>query len=168
METAFVDTNILVYAASDAKVGKRKTLIAHEITLLPKLHISVQVLNEFIVVSRNAHKLNLQPKEENKWLQAWFQLEIEPLTRGGFQTALEVHFSHQLSPWDSLIVSSALEAGCDKLFSEDMHHGQIIHGLKIINPFLEQNEADASTAKSHPPLCSPALPVLPESMRPHP
>lgn len=39
--------------------------------------------------------------------------------------------------FDSIIVSSALESGCDVLYSEDMNHGQIIEGqLAIINPFL--------------------------------
>jgi predicted nucleic acid-binding protein len=41
-----------------------------------------------------------------------------------------------VSYWDSLIISSALESGCKILYTEDMHHNQIIEGkLKIINPF---------------------------------
>jgi len=35
-----------------------------------------------------------------------------------------------------LIVATALDAGCDTLYSEDMQHGQIIDNrLTIINPF---------------------------------
>jgi len=37
----------------------------------------------------------------------------------------------------ALIVASAIEAGCDTLFSEDMQHGRKIGGLAIVNPFLE-------------------------------
>ncbi len=37
--------------------------------------------------------------------------------------------------YDSIIVAAALEAGCRRLYSEDMQHGQRIHGLTIENPF---------------------------------
>jgi predicted nucleic acid-binding protein len=40
-----------------------------------------------------------------------------------------------VSYWDSLIVATALEAGCNQLSSEDMQHGQIVYGLKIHNIF---------------------------------
>ena len=38
------------------------------------------------------------------------------------------------------LVAAALEAGCDRLYTEDMQHGQQIHGLTIRNPFLESPE----------------------------
>ena len=41
-----------------------------------------------------------------------------------------------LSFWDALIVEAALKAGADRLFTEDLQHGQIIDGLRIENPFL--------------------------------
>jgi len=34
-----------------------------------------------------------------------------------------------------LVVTAAIEAGCTTLLSEDMHHGQSIRGLTILNPF---------------------------------
>ena len=37
--------------------------------------------------------------------------------------------------YDSLIVAAALEAGCTRLLSEDLQHGQQIEGLTIENPF---------------------------------
>ena len=39
--------------------------------------------------------------------------------------------------YDALIVAAALEAGCTRLYSEDLQHGQQIEGLTIENPFLE-------------------------------
>lgn len=38
--------------------------------------------------------------------------------------------------YDSLIVAAALEAGCARLSTEDLQHGQKIEGLLIENPFL--------------------------------
>jgi predicted nucleic acid-binding protein len=138
MKTAFVDTNILVYAASESGVESRKRQIAREITLLPHLCISVQVLNEFISCARNPKKLNLPRQQEIQWLQEWFCLTIADLTIADFQTALEIHLRYQLSHWDSLIVASAISLNCSFLYSEDMQHGLMIEGLEIINPFLEE------------------------------
>jgi len=37
-----------------------------------------------------------------------------------------------------MIVSSALQSGCDILYSEDMQHDQEIDGqLEVVNPFLD-------------------------------
>ena len=44
---------------------------------------------------------------------------------------------HGISFYDALIVASAIEAGCNILYSEDMQHGRRIGGLAIVNPFLE-------------------------------
>jgi predicted nucleic acid-binding protein len=42
-----------------------------------------------------------------------------------------------LQVFDSKIVSAALHAGCNILYSEDMQHGLIVENkLTIINPFL--------------------------------
>ena len=39
--------------------------------------------------------------------------------------------------YDSLIVAAALEAGCTRLYSEDLQHGQRIQNLTIENPFRD-------------------------------
>jgi predicted nucleic acid-binding protein len=43
---------------------------------------------------------------------------------------------HNLSVYDALIVASALEAGCDRLYSEDLQHGRVFGALTVRNPFL--------------------------------
>ena len=49
--------------------------------------------------------------------------------------AIEIKHRYQYSYWDSLIIASALESNCSILYSEDMHHGQVIEGrLTIQNP----------------------------------
>jgi predicted nucleic acid-binding protein len=136
MKSAFVDTNILVYAVDCAELDSRKRQIAREILLLPRLHLSVQVLNEFISVARNPKKLSLSRDQESRWLREWFEFKIAAITFLTFQKALEFHLRYQLSHWDSLIIASAREAACSIVYSEDMNHGQSYDGVKVINPFL--------------------------------
>ncbi|HNM24896.1 MAG TPA: hypothetical protein PKL15_05675 [Saprospiraceae bacterium] len=49
--------------------------------------------------------------------------------------AIDFSIIHQLSFWNALIVSAAQKANCSTLFTEDLNSGQIMAGIKIINPF---------------------------------
>lgn len=137
MKNAFVDTNILVYAVDSAGEDPRKRQISREILLLPRLHLSVQVLNEFISVARNPKKLSLSRDQESRWLREWLEFKIAAITFLTFQKALELHLSYQISHWDSLIIASAREAGCSIVYSEDLNHGQSYDGVQVTNPFAE-------------------------------
>jgi predicted nucleic acid-binding protein len=50
--------------------------------------------------------------------------------------ALKIKKDIGYSFYDSLIVAAAAQAGCNILYSEDMQHGQLVAGLRILNPFL--------------------------------
>lgn len=49
--------------------------------------------------------------------------------------AIDLHRLNAISFWDALIVRAALDGGCSVLFSEDLHAGQRIEGLRVVNPF---------------------------------
>jgi predicted nucleic acid-binding protein len=49
--------------------------------------------------------------------------------------ASKIRGRHSFSFWDSLIVASAILAGVDVLYSEDMQDGFEIENVRIVNPF---------------------------------
>lgn len=50
--------------------------------------------------------------------------------------ALEIKSRYQYSYWDSLIIATALTLDCTILYSEDLHHDQLIaQKMRIVNPF---------------------------------
>jgi predicted nucleic acid-binding protein len=59
----------------------------------------------------------------------------EPLRADFLSHAWTLQDRHRIGFWDSLLVASALEAGCTLFLSEDMNGGQKIETLTIINPF---------------------------------
>jgi predicted nucleic acid-binding protein len=68
-------------------------------------------------------------------LEAMCRVEIISLVT--IHTALKVRERYSFSWYDSIIVSSALEADCDILYSVDMQNSQLINGrLRIVNPFV--------------------------------
>lgn len=128
--SAFLDTNILVYAqTSGAKADKARELLAAGGKL------SVQVLNEFVAVSRR--KLQRNWSEIGEAVDDTLALVDPPLpiTFDTHATAMSLARDHDFSFYDALIVASALEAGCKTLFTEDMQHGRSIESVVIVNPF---------------------------------
>lgn len=140
MLRAFVDTNILVYAADPAKPIPRKTRIARELLLQPALHLSVQVLNEFTANARHPKKLNLNRQEEWAWIEHWLLFPVHGMTVESFLEARLFHEQYQISHWDGLILAVAKRAQCETIYSEDLNPGQSYDGVTAINPF-DRNSA---------------------------
>lgn len=127
----FVDTNVLLYLLSD---DEHKKSSAKDILLTYPL-ISTQVINEFSNVCIRKFKL-----PADQLLKALNGIErfttITQPTISTTRKAIHLQSRYQLQYYDSLIIATALENGCDILYSEDMQHGLVIDGqLKVVNPF---------------------------------
>jgi predicted nucleic acid-binding protein len=127
----FLDTNILVYALDeDSRSGIASRLLEDGGA------ISVQSLNELANVLRR--------KRLWTWDQVARAIEavtfrcpaIVALTPDLHRLGLRLAEQYSLSIYDAMIAAAALAAGCDKLYSEDMHDGLTVDGrLRIVNPF---------------------------------
>ena len=131
MAGSFIDTNVLLYLASDDRV---KADVAERL-LLEGGVTGVQVLNEFVNVARR--KMLLSWPEIREFLDAFRQmLAVRDLTMAGHERGLFLAERHGFSTFDAMIVGAALEAGCERLWSEDMQSGMLVDGrLLIANPF---------------------------------
>ena len=129
--TAFIDTNILVYASLSDDPRRAEA----ERVLVDGGTISVQVFNEFANVARTKLKWSWPDIEAALALVRARVGRIRPVTIDTHAAAITLSRDHRLSFYDALIVASALEAGCNTLLSEDMQHGRKIEGLTIRNPF---------------------------------
>lgn len=130
MSGVFLDSNVILclLSADTAKAD------AAEALLVQHPSISVQVLNE--VTSVCQRKLKLAWPDTLDLLSAiQANCKVHPLTVGTHTKALEVAQQHRLSFYVALIVASAIDCGAQTLFSEDMHHGANIQGVRIHNPF---------------------------------
>ena len=131
MPVSFFDTNVLVYLASGdaAKADRAEAAIADGGS------ISVQVLNELANVARR--KMRMSWDETHAFLNMLRGLlTVHPLTVETHETGIRLAERYGLSIYDAMIAASALDAGCDTLWSEDMQHGMTLdEGLRIANPF---------------------------------
>jgi predicted nucleic acid-binding protein len=127
---AFIDTNVLIYAQGS---GPRAE-VARAVVLEGGI-VSVQVLNEFVSVLRR--------KFDQEWpaiaeAVADVRAALDPVRPIGIEThkaALVLASAHAFSFYDALIVAAAIDAGCDRLLSEDLQAGRRVGSLVIVNPF---------------------------------
>jgi predicted nucleic acid-binding protein len=127
----FVDTNIVIYALGprSAKADRAASLF------VPQPTISTQVLSETANVALK--KLAMPMSDARKLLITLESLcRVEMITSACLHRAFGIVERYGFSRYDSLIVATALEAGCDTLYTEDMQHGQVLEEkLTVTNPF---------------------------------
>jgi predicted nucleic acid-binding protein len=126
----FIDSNVILYllSADASKANRAQSLLEAGGV------ISVQVLNE--VASVCSRKLKMSWEEVDAVLQATkAACDVVPLTLASHEKAVELAKRFQLSLFDANIVASALMAGSEVLFSEDMQSGLVIATLQMQNPF---------------------------------
>lgn len=129
----FLDTNIIVYAfvSNDPRSERADALLKAGGV------ISVQVLNEFVNVLRRKQRRDWEEIDDALGVLKMLLDPPLPLTVDVHEAAIGVARRNGFSIYDSLIVASALLAGCSTLHSEDFQHGQVIERLTIRNPFAE-------------------------------
>lgn len=133
----FVDTNIFVYAR-DARDSVKQSKAYEVLSFLwrTKLgRVSFQVLNEYYVTVTKKLKPGLERESARADVQdllAWNPMTHSAVT---IHHAFDIESRYPVSWWDSLIVSSAIEAQCDTVYSEDLQHGMLISGVTVLNPF---------------------------------
>ncbi len=132
----FIDTNIWVYAHLQ-KTGSNKCNIALALLeTLPVLVGSTQVLNEYYSVMLKNNVPDNLIQDNTEVIIAITDIQIIQITTIRF--AHKIKLKYGFSYWDSLILATALEAGCQCFYSEDMQHKQVIEGsLMIVNPFKD-------------------------------
>jgi predicted nucleic acid-binding protein len=135
----FLDTNIFVYSfdQSDPIKARKATEIIRNALTTQKGIVSYQVVQEFFNVALRRFSQPMQPTEADQYLRTVFHpLLAVHSSQVLYAEALHLHAQSGLSWYDSLVVSSALQARCDRLYTEDLQHGQRFGNLQITNPFL--------------------------------
>lgn len=132
----FLDTNVLIYSddpRDPVKHQKALDLIKQHLSARTGV-ISLQVLQEYFVNATG--KLKLTAELAKRRVEVFARLQVVEPKVADILGAIDLHRLHGISYWDSLILHCAKQSGCRVLLSEDMQHGQVIDGVRIVNPFL--------------------------------
>lgn len=135
VRSAFVDTNIWLYAHLRSPGDPRHERALERIRVEPAMVISPQVVGEYVVVM-------VRNKRPEAWittnLRAIFaHTKLQPVDAAVVNATLALRKRYGFSYWDSQIVAAALASECDRLLSDDLQHGQRIDDrLQIVNPLV--------------------------------
>ena len=131
----FVDTNVLIYAYSDTELEKKKKVLS--LLTTESVAISTQVVNEFIWVMNR--KFNVDFGSLKFIINNIFDLyKVCIINQPAVLKAIDLSKRLNFSYWDSLMLASALELGCNIFYTEDLQNGQNIDNqIMVINPFIK-------------------------------
>ncbi len=133
----FVDTNILIYA-HDLSAGHKHTRARNLIRELWESGegcLSVQVLQEFYV---NVTQKVPRPLAANVAASIIADLSAWQIHRPGAEDildAIRLQNRYQTSFWDAMIIASAIQLGCQSIWSEDLNPGQVYDTITVLSPF---------------------------------
>ena len=139
MVLSFVDTNVLIYSIAGGN-DPRAVTARHLVDRLideGQFRTSTQVLQELYVNLTRKAKPPLTGASAIRSIESLSDWPVVTPRFEDIRDAMLLSESARISYWDALIVITARMAGCSTLYTEDLNHGQTIHGVLIVNPFRQ-------------------------------
>jgi len=132
---AFLDTNVLVYAAAKDREAPAKTEQALSLIDEVDFGLSAQVMQEFFVTVTRKAAVPLGHEEAVAWIEAMETFPCIAIDSSLVKLAVEHSVRFQISYWDGAIIAAAHRLGATTIYSEDLNDGQDYGGAIVINPF---------------------------------
>ena len=133
----FLDTNILMYAATARQDEPRKFSIADQLLSKQRFGLSAQVLAEFVV---NLTRKPITPPtttEVDGWMDTLSKFPVVPVDESLVRTAIVLARRFHVHYYDAAIIAAAERLGAPILYSEDLNHGQHYGSVQVQNPFRD-------------------------------
>ena len=131
----FVDTNVLLYAASSAPSEAAERDTARRILQGNDWGTSVQVLQEFYVNATGKLREQIRPQSSTLFIRLLLTRPIVATTPGLFARAVDISRRYRISYWDAAIIAAAAQLGCTTLYTQDLDSGQTYEGVTAADPF---------------------------------
>lgn len=138
MDAILIDTNVLVYAydVNDAARQDRSHQVLRQLGAMAVGRLSVQCLAEFFSVVTRKLKLPLTPAEALQQMELLSQAyPVLDLTLPVILEAARGVRDHQLSYYDAQLWALARLNQIPFVFTEDFTDGQMLEGIRFVNPF---------------------------------
>lgn len=132
----FLDTNVLIYAASTKTPDDRKRRIAYDLVLGKQFAVAGQTLAEFCHATRR--KGILPDDEIEGWLHYLGELPFVPVDQAYVMAGYDAARRYKLSYYDAALLAAADRLGAPIFYTEDLRHNQMYGSVRAINPFLER------------------------------
>jgi predicted nucleic acid-binding protein len=135
-----IDTNVILYSVDRQDLRKRAAARA----LLKQVAVPPgQAVLLWQVAGESARQLRawrdakrISDRAFKRYLPLFRRLfPLTMPTPAVLDRAIVLADGHSLSHWDSMIVAACIEAGIDRLYTEDMGSPRQIETVQLLNPF---------------------------------
>jgi predicted nucleic acid-binding protein len=130
-----LDSNVLVYALSDAPTERGKRDAALRLIATEDFGTSYQVLMETWVVATRKMARPVAPEKVSAFLERILVFPCVAGTDGVYRQAFRLAARYGIHPYDAAVLAAAQELGARRVFSEDLGDGQDYDGVTVVNPF---------------------------------
>ncbi|MER9140120.1 PIN domain-containing protein [Mesorhizobium sp. M0047] len=130
----FLDTNVLIYAASEKNRDPRRAPIAAELVSSTIFGLSGQTLAEFAAVSRA--KSLLGDDRLDQWLVLLGTCPLVPVDESYVRSGLDLARRFGIHYYDAALLAAAVYLGAPIFYTEDLNHNQVYGSVRAVNPFL--------------------------------
>ncbi len=133
---AFFDTNVILYSDDAFELEKQARVIAlvTDFQRAGLVTVSLQVMQEYFVAATRKRGVDAGLAQRKVELLA--RMRVVRLLEADVVAAIEFHRLNRISFWAALIVQAARTAPAEVLYSEDLQHGAVLGGVRVVNPFL--------------------------------
>jgi predicted nucleic acid-binding protein len=135
---AFLDSNVLLYAASKDPADATKSAMAARLIAETNFGISLQVAQEFYHNARIKARLAISSEQAETIIGLLLARPHVVTDAALFARARLLCERYQLRYWDAGIIAAAIQLRAPILYSEDLSDGQDYDGIKVINPFSKR------------------------------
>jgi predicted nucleic acid-binding protein len=131
----FLDTNVLIYAASEKKSrDARWTAIAQRLVYERLFGTTGQVMAEFVAVARR--KQMVADDSLDRWLIFMGTCPSVPVDEVYVRAGLDYARRYRINYYDAALLAAAERLGAPVFYTEDLNHGQVYGSVRAVNPFL--------------------------------
>jgi predicted nucleic acid-binding protein len=132
---AFLNTNVLVYAAAGRLSDPAEYTIAKRIVEQEEFIVSPLVLGEFYAAVRKPQRELMPALQTRWWIEKWMSFCLINVDTAIIGMAAHNRERYKIQLWDAAHIATAERLGLTFLYSEDMSHGQKYGSVTVINPF---------------------------------
>ncbi len=137
---SFLDTVLFIYqreARDDRKPAIADAIIREGVTT-GNACISYQVVQECMTIVLRKADVPLHVSGARAYLNHVLAPYLTVSASAYlYHRGLDIQDRYHFGFYDSLTIAAALEAGCTRLLTEDLQHGQTIETLTVTNPFAK-------------------------------
>jgi predicted nucleic acid-binding protein len=131
----FLDTNVLIYAASERKSrDDRWTGIAERLVHDTLFGTTGQVMAEFVAVARR--KKLVADESLDRWLIFLSTCPSVSVDDVYVRAGLDFARRYQIHYYDAALLAAAERLGAPIFYTEDLNHNQVYGSVRAVNPFL--------------------------------